>query len=316
MNKRTFVYAVLVNWNNHQDTTRAVESLLVQDAPLEIIVVDNGSADDSEAQLRRHFGETVCVIQSGANLGWAGGCNIGIRRALSAGASYVWLFNNDAVAAPDALGALIDCAESNPQAAACGSLIYAFDAPETIHFAGGGISLWRGITWHQAEGTIDRGQFTRVQPVDYITGCSLLLRTQVLVQVGLLPEAYFLYYEDSDWCLQARRAGWQMLLVPASRVWHQQGNSAREKDGLSPTHAYYDTRSNLYFIERHCTSWQRLSALGWFTVRKTIKAAYWVLARRPEATVLLPPMLAGMRDYAQRLSGPRPRRSRAVTRKS
>ena len=299
------VFAVLVNWKTCQDTLRAVESLGEQTLKPEILVVDNDSSDGSEQKLRSALAGRATVLQTGDNLGWAGGCNYGIRYALAAGADYVWLFNNDAVADPQALDALVDAAEQSPKAATCGSLIYELDAPEVVCFAGGGISRWRGLTWHQGMGDIDRGQFQTPMSVDYVTGCSMLIRRAAFEQVGLLPEDYFLYYEDSAWCLKAHRLGWQSLFVPTSRVWHRQGTSSREAGGLSPTHAYYDTRNNLYFIERQCNPLQRLTATGWFTVRKLAKAAYWLLLRRKAAQVLLPPTIAAVGDYLRRQTGRR-----------
>ncbi|MBW4698754.1 MAG: glycosyltransferase family 2 protein [Aphanocapsa lilacina HA4352-LM1] len=291
------VFAVLVNWCNDGDTLRAVDSLMAQHLLPEVIVVDNASPGGSEERLRAALAGRATVLQSGANLGWAGGCNVGIRQALEREARYVWLFNNDATAHPAALAALVDAAESHPDAAACGSLIYEQDRPEVVWFAGGAVSLWRGVTWHIGRGRTDRGQFGGPpRPVAFLTGCSLLVRRAAFEQVGLLPERYFLYFEDVDWCLQARRRGYRLLFVPEARVWHREGSSARGADGLSPTHAYYDARNNLYFIDRWCSPLQRITARANFAVRVVGKVSLWSLLRRREQ-VLVASLLAGVRDY-------------------
>ncbi|MBC7882826.1 MAG: glycosyltransferase family 2 protein [Anaerolineae bacterium] len=297
------VAAVLVNWKNWPDTLAAVASLEKQTLLPQIVVVDNGSPNDSEVQLRQQLARSVTVLQSGQNLGWAGGCNLGIHHALERGAEWIWLINNDAVADPLALEKLVACCETDAQVAACGSLIYELDAPQVIWFAGGKIDLWRGTTSHVGIGQQDHGQFPEPIATEYLTGCSLLIRRSALEQVGFLSENYFLYYEDPDWCLKARSLGWRVMLVPDSKVWHRQGNSAREAGGLSPTHAYYDTRSNLYFIERHCGALQRWSAYGWFLLRKCARALTWL--GKAEEKVLLPATIAGIRDYLRRHTGVR-----------
>ncbi|BAC91591.1 glycosyltransferase family 2 protein [Gloeobacter violaceus] len=299
------VFAVLVNWCNDGDTLRAVESLLAQSLLPEVVVVDNASPNGSEARLREALAGRATVLQSGANLGWAGGCNVAIRYALALGARYVWLFNNDATAHPTALAALVDVAERHPDAAACGSLIYEQDRPEVVWFAGGAVSLWRGVTWHIGRGQTDRGQFGGPpRPVAFLTGCSLLVRRAAFERVGLLPEKYFLYFEDVDWCLQARRRGYRLLFVPEARVWHREGSSARGADGLSPTHAYYDARNNLYFIDRWCSPLQRITARANFAVRVGGKVLLWSLLRRPQRA-LIAPLIAGVHDFRAR-KGERP----------
>lgn len=216
------VYVIILNWNGKDDTFECLRSLQQLDYPnFEILVVDNGSTDGSEDLLRASF-PSAHVIQTGRNLGYAGGNNIGIRFALSHGADYVWLLNNDTTVAPDALTPLVETAESDPTIAFVGSKIYFYDKPEVIWCAGGIIDLAAGgrtdVIGMSQE---DRGQFDKVSDVDYVAGCSLLASRAAIDAIGFIPEEYFLYFEETDWNLAAQKKGYRTVMAPASRVWHK-----------------------------------------------------------------------------------------------
>lgn len=241
MNKRVVV--VVLNWNGWQDTVACLKSLQHQTyANFEVLVVDNDSSDASVAMIQKAM-PGVEVLQSGANLGFGGGCNVGMRRALAQNADYVWLINSDATADPLALAALVRVADGNPALASVGSVLYEADAPDQIQLWGGGqVQLWTGQC---------KNQRTAAR-LDFISGASVLLRCAALKKVGLFDEStYFMYWEDTDLSFRLRKAGWQLGVAPDSHVWHKLSGSVGQN---SPLLDRYFTRSAVRFLKRYAPS--------------------------------------------------------------
>jgi GT2 family glycosyltransferase len=241
------VHIVLLNWNDTADTLDCLRSLRRLNHPdFRVVVVDNGSAEPCTAAVTAEFPE-VLVIESGENLGFAGGCNLGIRVALDADARYVWLLNNDTVVHPDALRALVETARSHERCGIAGSKILFYDRPTTIDHAGGTLNLRRGHAWHFGCGEIDAGQHDSDRSVEFVTGCSLLADAELIREIGPLDPAYFAYWEDVDLCTRAQRAGWDVVYSARSVVWHKGGTVAR----TSPLVVYLCARNVLRYISRH-----------------------------------------------------------------
>lgn len=248
MSNAPLVHIIILNWNNGPDTLACLESCRRLDwSNFRILVVDNGSSDGSPQLLAKQCG-TEEFIQSGANLGFAGGNNVGIRRALEQGAAYIWLLNNDALAAPGALSALVEIMESHPDTAIAGSKIYFQDAPQKIWFAGGAWQKGRLRLRQRGAYQEDRGGFDEIIPIGAASGCSMLVRASALQMIGLMDESYFLYWEDTDWCARAWEKGYRVLLVPASKVWHKVSASVIARSELQ---YYYYTRNGLHFCRHH-----------------------------------------------------------------
>jgi GT2 family glycosyltransferase len=241
---------ILLNWNGWQDTIECVESCRTLSYPnYRILLVDNGSTDDSEAILRERFPD-IEFIQTGANLGFAGGNNVGIRHALAQGADYVWLLNNDTVVDTGALSALVQMAEGDNQVGMVGSKIVYHGNPHMIWYAGAVLDSERPYRpHHRGLNEDDRGQYDETCPTGYITGCSLLARREMMAAVGLLDEDLFLYFEDVDWSARARAAGWKLMYCPESLVYHKVSLSVG--GAASPTLLYYTARNRLYFVKRN-----------------------------------------------------------------
>lgn len=243
------VAIILLNWNGHQDTLACLESLRRLDYPnAAVFVVDNASTDGSEAILRAAATPDVTILQSGANLGFAGGNNLGIRAALDHGADYVWLLNNDTMVDPGALSALVRRAEADPRLGLIGSRIFYLAPPQHLWFAGGAIYPRTGMAIHEPYDVPDAPEYDQPRPTDFLTGCSILARRQTVEQVGGLPEQYFLYYEDVDWCCLARQAGWGIFYEPASVVYHKVSASI---GSATPKQLFYATRARIMFVKRH-----------------------------------------------------------------
>jgi len=242
------VFIIVLNWNGRDDTLECLRSLQKLDYPnFDTIVVDNGSTDGSENAIRTSF-PLAQFIQTGKNLGYAGGNNVGIRFALSHGADYVWLLNNDTTVDPQALTALVETAAADPGIAFVGSKIYYYDKPDVIWCAGGTIDLAEGgRTDHPGMGQEDRGQFESISDVGYVTGCSLLASRAAIEAIGLLPEEYFLYFEETDWNLAAQKKGYRTVMAPASHVWHKYALAGDYKGRF----IYYSSRNRIHIVRKY-----------------------------------------------------------------
>lgn len=239
------VYCIIVNWNGWQDTVECLASLERQDyARLRVVVVDNHSTNDSVPQLTARYPNLV-LLQSPANAGFSGGNNIGIQHALAAGADFVWLLNNDTVAPPDTASKLVAKALSAPDAGAIGSVLYYMDAPERVQAWGGGrFSLWHGGNTHfSAPGKFGEGTF--------LTAASLLLRTEALLDVGLLDQMFFMYCEDVDFSFRLRGAGWDIIVAEETAVLHKENASTGRK---SPLMDRYSTASVVHLLKRYSSA--------------------------------------------------------------
>jgi GT2 family glycosyltransferase len=241
------VYIVVLNWNGWHDTIPCIESLRQLSYPsYHIVVVDNASSDGSEERIRAACPD-ITVLQSGANLGFAGGNNVGIRYALEQGADYVWLLNNDAFALPDSLSPLVQRAESDPQIGFVGSKILYASQPDVVWFAGGAI-LPRNARGAYISGVPNDDRLPPAHEPGYLAGTSLLARDAAIRHIGLVPECYFLYYEEVDWQYTGRRAGWKLMYEPASVVLHKVSRTVVLD---SPIQAFHNARSRMIFVRRH-----------------------------------------------------------------
>jgi GT2 family glycosyltransferase len=254
MTSAPHVTIIVLNWNGKDDTLACLESLEQMTYPnYEVLIVDNGSGDDSVAAISARFPHRP-VVETGANLGYAGGNNVGLRHALAQGADYALLLNNDTLVAPDFLEHLVGATQADPTIGVAGPTIYYHEQPDLIWSAGGAIDWRRGETWMVALNTPDSGQLgAGPRPVDFVTGCALLVKRAVMEQVGLLDERFFVYYEETEWCARAGRAGFKIVHVPQAQVWHKIPLDARDS---SPTVQYYMTRNRLLFLKATGAGWR------------------------------------------------------------
>ena len=246
-----FVYIIVLTWNEYNDTAECLESLgKINYSNYKIILVDNGSQDGSIQKLRKRFGknEKIRIIANEKNLGFAGGNNVGIKYAMDKGADAVLLINNDTIVDPNFLTELVKAEKENKQAGILGSKIYYEENPKRIWSAGGKVSklLTKGV--HIGYNEIDNGQYSEMKKCDYLTACCFLIKKEVIKKIGVLADDYFLYYEDTDYCLRARKAGYDCLYTPASKIWHKISRSS--KPGSS-SYIYYHTRNGLAMAWRN-----------------------------------------------------------------
>ncbi len=226
------------------------------DSEFDVLIVDNASPDGTGAALGRQRPK-VEVLQAESNLGYAGGNNLGLRNAMRSGAEMALLLNNDTLLEPDCIKALMAAVDRHPDIGVLGPMIYTWGEGRTISSAGG------RIDWHHADavnigaGEPDRGQYGP-RSVDFVNGCGLLVTRSALEKAGFLDERYFMYWEETDWCVRIRRAGFDVRFEPAARLRHKA--TIRSED-LTPTALYYMTRNRMLFLGKNAPGASKLPAL-------------------------------------------------------
>ena len=249
------VCAIVVNWNGWQDTIVCLQSLMaLQEAPLDVLVCDNGSTNDSAAHLQQWLaaqaglrgtdggadaewlgaGEgplrRLRVLSLASNLGYAGAINEGIRWAHAHWqATRYWLLNNDVQVQPGALRALLDAHRSVPHAGLCGSVLLDWDRPQEVQAVGGVYRRWLGVGYHATR--VPEGSAVALD-LDYPVGASLFVEQDYLDRVGLMEPSYFLYYEEMDWVERGRRHGFRPVVALQSRLRHKEGASTGSRGGV------------------------------------------------------------------------------------
>lgn len=318
------VAVIVLNWNGGETTLGCLRSLrLLDHQDVRTIVVDNGSIDDSVATIREQFPE-VTLIQTGANLGYAGGNNAGIRVALDDAATrYLLLLNNDTHVHPRLVSEMVSIAEGSPGSEIYAPKIFYADRPDILWFAGGFWDAHGYDFFHRGDGVADHHQFDDAPDIDYASGCALFARREVVEHVGLLDERFFLMYEEADWCYRARKAGYRCRLAPRAMLWHKVSHSFG--GAQSPRIAYFSYRNRLLWAEKHLPMRSRvqmfvhvmleltLPSLRAFPQRRTplSKRIYWLSRRRELFAVsryrgiVYRSGLRGVRDYLLRRFGDR-----------
>lgn len=291
----TKIAIIVLNWKQPQLTLETISSLLKiksNSFEYEIVLVDNGSPDNSLKIFNQNYRNNpkIKIIDTKANLGYAGGNNFGISYALGKDFNFVMLLNNDVLVDPNFIENLLD--ESNK---------YDIVGPK-IYFAPGyeyhkdryekkdlGKVIWSmggQIDWNNIYGSnididkVDHGQFNKINSkVDFISGCCLMVNRKVFEKIGSLDEKYFMYFEDVDFCHRAKIAGFKMACIPKSIIWHVNSGSTQ---GPGHLQNYFITRNRIYFSSKFATprtnfailresfkflfksKWQRLAVIDFY----------------------------------------------------
>lgn len=285
------LFTVILNTNRREDTLACLASLAASTvANHEIIVLDNASTDGSVEAIQARF-PAVQVIPLADNKGYAGNNNVGIEAALAQGADWVFVLNEDTIVDPDCLADLLVVGERETGAGILGPMVYHYDQPEVIQSAGGGMD-GAMAAWHIAENEPDAGRFTEPHEVEWIHGCAILVRRAVIEQLGMLDERFFYYWEETEWCLRARRGGWRILHVPAAKLWHK---GVQLDYQPSPNVTYYSTRNRLLMMSKHNASLAARGRAWWQIVRTAV--SWSVKPRWRDKRGHRDAMVQGARDY-------------------
>ena len=257
---RPRVVVVLVNWNGVTDTLECLASLYSDGYPsLSVVVVDNGSVDDSVLSIRDAYPDAI-VLEAGRNLGFTGGNNVGIRYALDHGADYVYLLNNDTTIEARSLEKLAAAAEGCAKAGIVAPVMHYADRPDEVWFGGSSLDICCGLALHDhsnVPATLD-------PPVEipWVTGCAMFIRATVLRELGGFDERYYLYFEDVDLSVRMRKLGYSIVLAPSARIFHKCGQTGNKTKFVTD---YYGTRNQLLFVATHSPS----------TFRRFVLTALW-----------------------------------------
>lgn len=259
---------ITVNYNGVKDTCALIGTIPFDDN-MEVIVVDNGSKEDEAALIKQQYPH-VRVIRSEENLGFAGGNNLGIR---AASGKYLYLINNDTllysgvrseVSGEEFFQPLINRLESDKRIGiACPMIRFAWK-PQTIQFAG--YTPLSTITLRNHAigfGEEDQGQYNQARRTPYAHGAAMMIKREALECVGLMPECYFLYYEELDWSMMFTRAGYQIWYEPNCTIFHKESCSTGAD---SPLRTYYITRNRFLYAKRNSQPIQRYATYAYLFV--------------------------------------------------
>lgn len=242
------VAIVVLTWNGREDLLECLHSVGRLDyRNVETVVVDNASTDGTAGAVRARF-PSATVVSNRANLGYAGGNNAGMRFCADRGAEFYFLLNNDIVLDPGCLRELVAVAERHPEGGMFGPKTYRYGLGRVLDFVGGVIEWNSGGTRNIGCGEEDTGQYEEVRAFDFMNGHALLVRKSVADRIGPLDEEYFIYNEETDWCVRARKAGFTSLYAPRALVWHKVSRSP-----LSMVRDYLLVRNRILFMRKNAS---------------------------------------------------------------
>ncbi|AKD55973.1 glycosyltransferase family 2 protein [Spirosoma radiotolerans] len=246
-NTTPLISLITVNYNQAVVTCDLLESTRQLTYPnFEIIVVDNGSVEDPTERIKAGNYPHVRIIVSPENLGFSGGNNLGIQQAKG---DYFFLLNNDTIVTPDLLEQLIKPFFQESTIGVCCPKIRYYDEPDVIQYAGYyPLNKYTGRTWAIGLMEPDQGQYDRAEPTHFAHGAAMLVSREVLDRVGSLDDSFFLYYEELDWSMRIRKAGYQIYYQPEALIYHRESMSVGKQN---PMKVYYHTRNRLWFMRRN-----------------------------------------------------------------
>jgi len=256
------VAIIIVNFNGNDDTFLCLESLRkIRYQDFQIILIDNASDNQSgfEKEINARFPEVKLFLEK-ENLGFSGGNNVGIKYALENNFDYILLLNNDTEVSKNFLDVLVDYGERNKNTGIISPKIFFHDAPNTIWYGGGKFS-WFGGGQHMDYMKEDGRKEEEPKKIEYATGCAMLIKKEVFENIGLFEDAFFLYYEDTDFSLRARKSGYDILYVPKSYLWHKISRSSQKMG--SPKIHYYHIRNALLLSKRNAPLWAKPFIYTW-----------------------------------------------------
>ena len=258
------VLGIVLNYDGREITLRTVESLLASDYPaLDLLVVDNGSTDGSDAAVAERF-PSVRRLRTDVNLGISGGLNLGFRVGLEEGYPYLMPMNNDLEVDPAMVRELVRLAEATPAAGCVGpKCYYYFGDRRRIWSAGGALRYREAVTRERGMGRIDRGQYDRDEPVDYVNGACMLVRAGAMEAAGFWDPVYHVSVEDADFCVRVRRAGYRCWYAHRARLWHMVSPTT---GGYTASRTFRTGRSTAIFVRKYARAHQWLSYLFWSAV--------------------------------------------------
>ncbi len=266
---------IILNFNGTKDTLECLYSicqLSIVNCQLSVVVVDNGSEDKFKIQNSKFKIEELKIIRNDQNLGFSGGNNVGIRYALKSGADYILILNNDTIVDKNIIRELVKVADLEERIGIIVPKIYFAKGHEfhkdrykqdeqgKVIWYAGGIMDWNNVMGsHRGVDEVDSGQFDKIEPTEFASGCCMFVKREVFERVGLLDTKYFLYYEDSDLSERVKKVGYKIMYAPLAFLWHINAGSAGGSG--SKLQDYYISRNRLLFGMRYASLKTKLALI-------------------------------------------------------
>ncbi len=288
MRSKTETAVILVNYNGLKDTIECIESLMNSTTPLQIIVVDNASTNDESLTISENY-PFVKTIRTNKNLGFAGGNNIGIQWALDNNFKYIALLNNDTIVDNKAFSYLLELANENTVTA---PYMFYFSSPDDLWYAGGTINKKTGNAVHIEKNNLENGPFN----CTFVTGCCFLAHRIIWEKTGLLDESYFMYNEDTDFCIRLLMNHFSIKVIPKAKIWHKIGKSSGNY-GSAFSH-YYNTRNRLAIVKKYPLFFHRTAYP--YTI---ITRIYWMIKLRLQNKPEWKAFFMAIKDFRNGIKG-------------
>ncbi len=275
---------VVVHYQNQKDTFSCLQSLsktLISNSSYNLILVDNSANISFTKSLKKHF-PSLISIDNKSNQGFAQGNNLGIKKALRNGCKNIIILNNDTIISSNLISGLVSFANTDRLIGLVSPKIYFAKGYEyhknrysdkekgkVIWYAGGKIDWANFYASHIGVDQVDDGSFDQISETDFCTGCCLLVKEEIVRNVGLLDEKYFLYFEDVDYSLRVKQAGYKVIYYPKVFLWHKNASTSGRPG--SPTHIYYQNRNRLFFGFKYSDSWWNKKSLVIDSIKLMLK---------------------------------------------
>lgn len=271
---------VILNYNNADDTLMCIKSLSHILYPIEIIVIDNCSTDGSDEIIRDSLDNDIIFIETDKNLGYAGGNNIGIRRAVADGCEYICVLNNDTTAIDDFLTPCIDELDNNKDTAFVSPAVI-YSATGKVQVAGSDIDISTGIVSIPYYGYNPANIPDRIV-CDYVSGACIVFNVSILKKIGLMPEVYFLFFEETEWCIRAKKTGLNNVCLGQTKILHKGSVSV---DKIPDLQNYLLCRNSIVFIRRN--SDRRIRSALYYLWRRIAEPVKYFIGRQDKKNYML-----------------------------
>ncbi len=291
LESKLMLYIVIVNWNLEHDTIECIESLIHAGVSLnQIILIDNGSSDDSPKSFKSKFSDELQLIINDNNLGYVRAINQGIQVALNLKANWILLLNNDTVVDVKFYQEIQHYISESDSFAIIAPLIFYYSQPERIWYLGDHMLGGTLLTHNSYHGKIAPVDLPKTIPVDFVSGCAMIIKRDVVDRIGMFDETLVMYGEEVDYCWRARIAGYHAVCITQAKVWHKVSKSA---DKIKPRSRYYKIRNQIIFYRRYSHGLQRV-LLFVFSILRSIKIIVRDIMQ--QKSELIPPLVNGWVD--------------------
>jgi GT2 family glycosyltransferase len=255
------VIIIILNWNGEKNTIECLNSINQIIYPnYDVIIIDSNSTDNSIEKIKSNF-LNVNIIKNRKNLGFSGGFNVGIKKAIDNKADYIVCLNNDVIVDKNFIMELIKIGEIRSDIGGLYPMEYNYDQPNKINAAGGGTIKFI-LDSPIGHGEIDKGQYNQLRQVGRLCGAAIVLKKNVFLNIGLFDPDYFYGFEDTDISLRVIKAEYKIIFVPKSKIWHK--ISASSGGELNPYKSYYSIRNRFLFAKRNLTNKNKISYITYF----------------------------------------------------